>query len=62
MTDVAPFTLGIETQIRHGEPPSERSHGIFMPIIERNTVIPTSRSSVATTVEKNQRAMRLRVF
>ena len=62
MTDVAPFTLGIETLIQHGEHPSERSHGIFMPIIERNTVIPASRSNIVTTVENNQRAMGLRVF
>lgn len=62
MTDVVPFTLGIETLIEHGERPHDRSHGIFMPIIERNTVIPVSRSSVVTTVENNQRAMSLRVF
>lgn len=62
MTDVAPFTLGIETQIQHGSLQGARSHGVFMPIIERNTVIPASRSSVVTTVENNQRAMRLRVF
>jgi molecular chaperone HscC len=62
MTDVAPFTLGIETLIRHSENPSDRSHGIFMPIIERNTVIPASRSSVVHTVDNNQHAMSLRVF
>jgi molecular chaperone HscC len=62
MTDVAPFTLGIETVVQHGELASERFHGIFRPIIERNTVIPASRSSVFTTVENNQRAMSVRVF
>jgi molecular chaperone HscC len=62
MTDVAPFTLGIEITVQHGELASERFHGIFKPIIERNTVIPASRSSVLTTVENNQRAMSLRVF
>ncbi len=62
MTDVAPFTLGIETLVQHGKLASERSHGIFMPIIERNTVIPASRSSVVTTVDNNQRAMSLKVF
>ncbi|MFB9264100.1 Hsp70 family protein [Bradyrhizobium erythrophlei] len=62
MTDVAPFTLGIETEIQHGEHSGERSYGIYMPIIERNTVIPASRSNVVTTVRNNQRAMTLRVF
>ena len=62
MTDVAPFTLGIEISVRHGERPRERSHGIFLPIIERNTVIPASRSSVVTTIENNQRTMFVRVF
>jgi molecular chaperone HscC len=62
MTDVAPFTLGIETLVQHGKLPSERTHGIFMPIIERNTVIPASRSSVVSTVDNNQRAMSVRVF
>jgi molecular chaperone HscC len=62
MTDVAPFTLGIEITVQHGELPSERFHGIFKPIIERNTVIPASRSSVFTTAENNQQAMSVRVF
>jgi len=62
MTDAAPFTLGIETLVQHGKLASERSHGIFMPIIERNTVIPASRSSVVTTVDNNQRAMNVKVF
>jgi molecular chaperone HscC len=62
MTDVAPFTLGIETMVQYGEEVSGRMHGIFMPIIERNTVIPASRSKVVTTVEDNQRGMSVRVF
>jgi len=62
MTDAAPFTLGIETLVQHGKLASERSHGIFMPIIERNTVITASRSSVVTTVDNNQRAMNVKVF
>jgi molecular chaperone HscC len=62
LTDVAPFTLGIETLVQTGERASERSYGIFLPIIERNTIIPASRSNVLTTVDDNQRAMFLRVF
>jgi molecular chaperone HscC len=62
MTDVAPFTLGVETTMQHGERATDRSHGLFLPIIERNTVIPASRSKVVTTTDDNQRTMSLRVF
>ena len=62
MTDVAPFTLGIETLVQHGRRASERTHGVFTPIIERNTVIPASRSKIFTTVDQNQRAVSMRVF
>jgi len=62
MTEVAPFTLGIEVSERHGDRPGERSHGIFLPIIERNTTIPVSRSNVVTTVEDNQSVLWVRVF
>jgi molecular chaperone HscC len=62
MTDVAPFTLGIETSMQHGARPSDRTHGLYMPIIERNTVIPASRSNVVTTTDDNQRSMLVRVF
>jgi molecular chaperone HscC len=62
MTDVAPFTLGIETTVTHGNDVSGRVRGQFMPIIERNTVIPTSRSKTVCTVDDNQKVMVLRVF
>src|SRR5204862_4423983 len=54
LTDVAPFTLGIEVSVQQGDRGSERSHGIFLPIIERNTTIPVSRNSVVTTIDANQ--------
>ena len=41
MTDVAPYSLGIELSIRLDE--ASWSHGHFDPIIERNTVVPVSR-------------------
>ena len=62
MTDVAPFTLGVETSIKRGEGAGSRIDGQFMPIIERNTVIPVSRSEVVNTLEDNQRRMAIRVF
>jgi molecular chaperone HscC len=62
MTDVAPFTLGVETSVRHGEGTGSRIDGQYLPIIERNTVIPASRSQVVSTINDNQRAMSIRVF
>jgi len=41
MTDVAPYSLGIELSMRLDE--TSWSHGHFDPIIERNTVVPVSR-------------------
>ncbi|HEY6259631.1 MAG TPA: Hsp70 family protein [Xanthobacteraceae bacterium] len=61
MTDVAPFTLGIETSEQHGDG-SHRIHGQFLPIIERNTIIPASRSKIVHPIEDKQRVLALRVF
>jgi molecular chaperone HscC len=62
MTDVAPFTLGIEISEQHGEDKSHRVHGQFMPIIERNTIIPASRSKTVFPIDDKQRNLALRVF
>jgi len=61
MTDVAPFTLGIEISEQHGDG-GQRIHGQFMPIIERNTIIPASRSKIVFPIEDKQRNLALRVF
>ena len=60
MTDVAPFTLGIS--VSHKGEDGVRTSGLFMPIIERNTVIPASRVKVVTTIEDNQTSLNLEVF
>jgi molecular chaperone HscC len=62
MTDVAPFTLGIEISEQHGDDKSQRVHGQFMPIIERNTIIPASRSKIVYPIDDKQRNLALRVF
>jgi molecular chaperone HscC len=62
MTDVAPFTLGVETSSKRGDGVGTRIDGQFLPIIERNTVIPVSRSEVVYTVADNQRHVAVRVF
>ena len=62
MTDVSPFTLGIEISEQHGDDKSHRVHGQFMPIIERNTIIPASRSKMVFPIDDKQRNLALRVF
>ncbi len=60
MTDVAPFTLGVETvKGRNGK---TLLGGIFLPLIERNTVIPARRSTTLSTIGDYQRRITLKVF
>lgn len=59
MTDVAAFTLGVETSVQAGT--TIRS-GYFTPLIERNTVIPTSRSHAFQTMELGQKEVMFRIF
>jgi molecular chaperone HscC len=51
VTDVSPFTLGIETSTRLG---SRRVDGLFTPVLDRGTVIPTSRVSRFFTIHDGQ--------
>lgn len=59
MTDVCPFTLGIEAARTFGE---ELASGYFSPIIHRNTTIPVSKQESFTTVHPNQTFVTLKVF
>ncbi|MED7666881.1 molecular chaperone HscC [Pseudomonas moraviensis subsp. stanleyae] len=56
LTDVCPYTLGISTN--RGEGVS----GAFSPIIERNTVIPTSRVQRYSTTFAQQTEVRIAVY
>ncbi|GAB7127658.1 molecular chaperone HscC [Silvimonas sp. JCM 19000] len=60
MTDVCPYTLGIATTRQYG--PGQRQAGVFLPIIERNSVVPVSRSETVYTVSDNQRSVLLRIY
>ena len=59
MTDVCPFTLGVETSREYG---SRIMDGYYTPVIHRNTTIPVSKEEVFTTMSANQRQVRLKVF
>ena len=60
LTDVCPFSLGVETarQLPNGsiEP------GVFVPIIERNTTVPASRSKIFGTIRDNQPVVDINIY
>jgi len=60
LTDVAPYTLGIEIvrSIGHGR----YADGQFLPIIERNTVLPASRFERVRTLSDNQSDIRICIY
>jgi molecular chaperone HscC len=59
MTDICPFTLGVEIMKDFGR--MEMS-GFFLPVIHRNTTIPVSKEEVVATREPNQRRVMLNVY
>lgn len=60
MTDVCPFTLGTEIVTQKKDETIENGH--FLPIIERNTVIPVSRTETLYTANDNQERIRIRIL
>ena len=60
MTDVCPYTLGVETV--HRMPGGGEVDGYFSPIIERNTVVPASRVKRYVPVREGQRVLALEIF
>ncbi|EJM03184.1 MULTISPECIES: molecular chaperone HscC [Pseudomonas] len=56
LTDVCPYTLGIATMR------GEDIKGAFSPIIERNTIIPTSRVERYYTTQPKQSLLRIAVY
>ena len=60
LTDVCPFTLGTEV-VREWEK-GVFENGVFCPIIDRNTVIPASRTERLYTASDNQTKIRVNVL
>lgn len=60
LTDVCPFTLGTEVVIEKSDNQYESGH--FLPIIERNTIIPASRTKRLYTVHENQTKILIEVL
>lgn len=57
LTDVCPFTLGVST---YNE--SEPSRNLMSPIIERNSVLPSSKEQLYVTTFDNQRQIEIKVY
>ncbi len=60
LTDVVPYTLGMEVVESLGA--AGVSSGWLLPVIERNTVVPVSRTKIVTPVEDFQRRVVVRVY
>jgi molecular chaperone HscC len=59
VTDVAPFTLGVEVAKPFGQGFQD---GYFDPVIDRNTTIPVSRMKRYSTLSPNQTTITLKVY
>jgi molecular chaperone HscC len=60
LTDVCPFTLGVDSGERDAN--GRFRLGLFSPIIERNTVLPTSRVQQFFTISDNQRQVKFDIY
>lgn len=59
LTDVCPYTLGTEIMVNNGV---FEEDGHYLPIIERNTVIPVSRTQTVYTAHDNQTRVNVKVL
>ncbi|KAA0982383.1 molecular chaperone HscC [Pseudomonas sp. ANT_J12] len=59
LTDVCPYTLGIEVAVSVGE---NAQAGHYLPIIERNCVVPVSRVKTVSTLRHHQRVVQLKIY
>jgi molecular chaperone DnaK len=59
ITDVCPFTLGVEVVASTGY---QKMGGMFSPIIPRNSTVPVSKTEVYSTTADNQRIVDIKVY
>ena len=62
MTDVCPYTLGTETSETINRATNSFRHGLFLPIIERNTVIPASRTKMVYPLHETQTVVSIEAY
>lgn len=60
IADVCPFTLGVDSMERDAY--GGFQDGVFSPIIDRNTPVPTSRVSSYRTVQNNQKEILFNIY
>jgi molecular chaperone HscC len=60
MTDVCPYSLGVETAERMAN--GQLTTGLFSPVIERNTLVPASRSERYLPIGAQQTEIDLKVY
>lgn len=59
LTDVCPYSLGIETSVNFG---TSTESGHYLPIIERNCVVPVSKVKRVFTVHDQQKQVLLKIY
>jgi molecular chaperone DnaK len=59
ITDVCPFTLGVEVVASTGY---QKMGGMFSPIIPRNSTVPVSKTEVYSTTADNQRLVDIKIY
>ncbi|WP_248794940.1 molecular chaperone HscC [Pseudomonas sp. MWU13-2105] len=59
LTDVCSYTLGIETSHQFGQ---QIDSGHYLPIIERNSIVPVSRVKRVCTLQDNQAVVLLKIY
>ncbi len=60
MTDICPYTLGVE--VLQFLDRNYYKEGVFLPIIERNNVVPLSRTEYVTTVHEAQKQVKVIIY
>jgi molecular chaperone HscC len=60
MTDVAPYSMGIGIARQVG--PQQYESGHYLPIIDRNSVVPVSRVKEIATIHDNQKALNVQIY